>query len=128
MNLNNILTPKIQSILLRAVKTFAQTAASMIAIGVGFEDVDWIRILSVSGVAFILSVLTNLGGTPESTYEGEIVFYNNGEDTPAMEIRSDIPITELCNKGSVNMRITDNYVASNTNTDVNTDNESNEDA
>jgi hypothetical protein len=51
--------------MVRAVKTFAQTFASMIAVGAAFSEVDWIRALSVSGVAFVLSILTSLGGLPE---------------------------------------------------------------
>ena len=51
--------------LVRALKTFAQTFASMIAVGAAFSEVDWIRALSVSGVAFVLSILTSLGGLPE---------------------------------------------------------------
>ena len=50
---------------IRALKTFAQTFASMIAVGAAFSEVDWIRALSVSGVAFVLSILTSLGGLPE---------------------------------------------------------------
>ena len=37
--------------LLRAIRTFAQTALSMFTIGAAFNEVDWLRILSVSGVA-----------------------------------------------------------------------------
>lgn len=43
--------------LIRAVKTFAQTMVSMIAVGAAFSEVDWLRALSVSGVAFVLSWL-----------------------------------------------------------------------
>ena len=46
--------------LIRAVKTFAQTFASMIAVGAAFSEIDWLRVLSVSGVAFVLSMLTSL--------------------------------------------------------------------
>lgn len=49
----------------RAVKTFAQTAVSMVTVGSAFSDVDWIGVLSVSGVAALLSVLTSLAGLPE---------------------------------------------------------------
>ena len=48
--------------LIRAVKTFAQTFASMIAVGAAFSEIDWLRAASVSGVAFLLSVLTSLAG------------------------------------------------------------------
>ena len=51
--------------LIRAIKTFAQTAVSMIAVGAAFSDIDWLRVLSVSGVAFVLSWLTSLAGLPE---------------------------------------------------------------
>lgn len=52
--------------LIRAVRTFAQTAVSMIAVGAAFSEIDWLRVLSVSGVAFVLSMLTSLAtGLPE---------------------------------------------------------------
>ena len=52
--------------LIRAVRTFAQTAVSMIAVGAAFSEIDWLRVLSVSGVAFVLSILTSLAtGLPE---------------------------------------------------------------
>ena len=52
--------------LIRALRTFAQTFASMIAVGAAFSEVDWLRALSVSGVAFVLSILTSLAtGLPE---------------------------------------------------------------
>ena len=52
--------------LIRAVRTFAQTAVSTIAVGSAFSEVDWPRVLSVSGVAFVLSLLTSLAtGLPE---------------------------------------------------------------
>ena len=50
---------------IRAIKTFSQTALSMITIGQAFIDVNWINVLSVSGVACILSILTSLAGLPE---------------------------------------------------------------
>ncbi len=51
--------------LIRAVRTFAQTFVSMIAVGAAFSEIDWLRALSVSGVAFVLSILTSLTGLPE---------------------------------------------------------------
>ena len=51
---------------IRAVRTFAQTFASMIAVGAAFSEVQWLRALSVAGVAFVLSILTSLAtGLPE---------------------------------------------------------------
>ena len=51
--------------LIRAMRTFAQTFAGCIAVGAALEEVQWLRALSVSGVAFVLSILTALGGLPE---------------------------------------------------------------
>lgn len=52
--------------LIRAIRTFAQTAAALIGTGaVGFTDLDWIRIASVAGVAAVLSILTSVAGIPE---------------------------------------------------------------
>ena len=51
--------------LIRALRTFAQTFAGCIAVGAAMDEVDWLRALSVSGVAFVLSILTALTGLPE---------------------------------------------------------------
>lgn len=50
---------------IRALKTVAQTALSMITIGQAVMDVDWINVLSVSVVAGVISILTSLVGLPE---------------------------------------------------------------
>lgn len=51
---------------IRAVRTFAQTAVALIGTEmVGFTDLDWIHIASVSGVAAVLSILTSVAGLPE---------------------------------------------------------------
>lgn len=55
----------IKSALIRAVKTFAQTAISILTVGQAFIDVNWINVLSVSGVAAIISLLTSVAGLPE---------------------------------------------------------------
>ena len=53
--------------LIRAVRTFAQTFVGFIAVGAALEEVQWLRALSVSGAAFVLSVLTSLAtGLPEA--------------------------------------------------------------
>jgi hypothetical protein len=50
---------------IRSLKTFAQTMIGTIAVGAAFNEVDWLRALSVSGVACVLSLLTSLAGLPE---------------------------------------------------------------
>lgn len=51
--------------LIRAVRTIAQTAVGMIAVGAGLHEVNWIYVGSVSVTAGILSILTSLTGLPE---------------------------------------------------------------
>lgn len=50
---------------IRALKTFAQTAVSMVTVGQAFLEVNWINVLSVAGVSAVISLLTSLGGLPE---------------------------------------------------------------
>lgn len=49
----------------RAIKTFAQTAVSMLTVGQAVIDVNWVNVLSVSAVAAVVSVLTSVAGLPE---------------------------------------------------------------
>ena len=55
----------LKAALIRAIKTFAQTAAASITVGAIISEVDWLRVLSAAGVAFVLSMLTSLAGLPE---------------------------------------------------------------
>ena len=56
---------------IRAIKTFAQTMVGSIAVGAAFNEIDWLRALSVSGVACVLSILTSLAGLPEVDQRGD---------------------------------------------------------
>lgn len=55
----------LRAAIIRAIKTFAQTMVGSIAVGAAFHEIDWLRALSVSGVALVLSMLTSLAGLPE---------------------------------------------------------------
>lgn len=50
---------------IRAIKTFAQTAVSLITVGQLMVEIDWIGIVSISSVAAICSILTSISGLPE---------------------------------------------------------------
>lgn len=56
----------IQAAAIRAVKTVAQTAVSLIGVGAVMSDINWMRVASASLLAGILSVLTSIAtGLPE---------------------------------------------------------------
>ena len=50
---------------IRALKTIAQTAVSMLTIGQAVIDINWVNVLSVSAVAGVISMLTSIAGLPE---------------------------------------------------------------
>lgn len=52
--------------IVRAIKTIAQTAVSMLTVGQAVLDVDWLNVVSVSAVAGLISLLTSIAtGLPE---------------------------------------------------------------
>ena len=52
--------------LVRALRTFAQTFVGFVAVGAAISEIQWLRALSVSAVAAILSILTSIAtGLPE---------------------------------------------------------------
>lgn len=53
---------KVKDIVVRAIKTFCQTACAMITVGSPMAAIDWGNVASVSLVAAIVSILTNIGG------------------------------------------------------------------
>ena len=50
---------------IRAVKTMSQTAVSMLTVGQAVLDVNWVKVLNVSAVAGVISMLTSVAGLPE---------------------------------------------------------------
>lgn len=66
---------------IRALKTVAQTAVSMIPVGVSVEEVGWLAVLGTAALAGICSLLTSVAGIPEVkavNADGEEI--NNGYD------------------------------------------------
>ena len=50
---------------IRALKTVAQAAVSMLTIGQAVIDINWVNVLSISAVAGVVSMLTSIAGLPE---------------------------------------------------------------
>lgn len=51
----------------RTIKTFAEVLISMVTVGQAFSEVEWLHVLSVSGVAALIAFLTCFAGLPEVT-------------------------------------------------------------
>jgi hypothetical protein len=49
----------------RAIKTMAQTAVSLITVGATMSEIEWAMVGSASLLAGILSILTSVAGLPE---------------------------------------------------------------
>lgn len=55
----------IKAAIMRAIKTFAQTTASLITVGGIMQETDWELALSAGLVAFLYSIFTSIAGLPE---------------------------------------------------------------
>ena len=55
---------------IRALKTFAQTAVSMIPVAASIVEVNWYMVLGTAALAGVCSILTSIAtGLPEVDYE-----------------------------------------------------------
>ena len=64
----------LEAALVRAIRTAAQTALSLITVGVGIEDISWSTVLSVSLVSAFASILTSIvSGLPEVDDSGMFI-------------------------------------------------------
>ena len=61
----NNFTEWLKAAAIRAVKTFCQTALSLLTVGQAFTEISWVNVVSISGVAAIISILTSVAGLPE---------------------------------------------------------------
>lgn len=55
----------IKAAAVRAVKTMAQTAVSLITVGNLITELDWVSIIGISATAGVVSMLTSVAGLPE---------------------------------------------------------------
>lgn len=73
MVLNNHVKKWLKAAGIRAIKTFAQSAAAMIGVSTTIGSVDWVAVGSASLLAAVLSLLMSVAGLPELKEEN-----NNG--------------------------------------------------
>lgn len=55
--------------LIRAIKTMAQTAGSLLVVGATMQEIEWITVGSASLLAGIISLVTSVAGIPEAKIE-----------------------------------------------------------
>lgn len=94
----------LKAALIRALRTAAQVALTMLTVGMAINEVEWMKLLSVSVVAAVYSILTSIvTDLPEVGSDGTILFDSDGEITAL-----DIPLNteELAKKGSVRLSVT----------------------
>lgn len=98
--------------LIRALKTMAQTALSMLTVGMAVKDVDWIQMLSISVVAGVYSILTSFAtGLPETTTNGMMIINADADPSSALiGVAFDGDVTKeslkkIEDKGIVNFRV-----------------------
>lgn len=53
------------AMIVRVLKTMAETAAAMLPVAVSITEVNWLAVLSTAATAGVLSFLTSLKGLPE---------------------------------------------------------------
>ncbi len=102
---------------IRAVRTMAQTALSMLTVGMAISDVDWIKLISISVVAGVISILTSFAtGLPEVTTSGEIIVDTESDnDSGLLGLHLDENVTKellkkLADKGVISFRVKDSEV------------------
>ena len=98
--------------LIRALRTMAQTALSMLTVGMAIKDVDWIQLISISIVAGIISILTSFAtGLPEVTTEGSVVVNTEADNDSALlglRLDGDVDrdrIIKMKEKGIISLKV-----------------------
>ncbi len=75
---------------IRAIKTMCQVFLSMVTLGQGLFDVNWMMILSTMVMSGIYSVVTSIAtGLPEVKYDGEIIFEPNEDGVTQVRLNLD---------------------------------------
>ena len=66
---------------IRAIRTWAQSVLSLVTVGIGFFDVDWKTVVSVSITSMLISYLTSIAtGLPETNETGKFIVDNSDPD------------------------------------------------
>lgn len=64
---------------IRAVKTFCETAVSLITVGSMVTELNWTHILGISATSALISLLTCVADLPEAKFESLLI--KEGEES-----------------------------------------------
>ena len=92
----------------RAIKTMAQTALSMITIGMTVGEVDWKTAASVSVVAGVYSLLTSLKGLPETPTDGKLLIDTSWEEKDLYRFEIDRDIFSFRDQEKIVLKVVPN--------------------
>lgn len=93
----------------RAIWTMAQTALSYMAIGMGFTDIDWVKLASVAGVAGIISFLKScILGVPEAATDGTLEIDETNPEKSLYRLNVETPLDEVAGKKSIRLMVNPN--------------------
>ena len=90
---------------IRAIRTFAQSALSLITVGAAFTEIDWLYVASVSFVSLIYSILTSIATElPEASTDGVLMVDESGEKAKWL-FQVNTPVEEITKKTSIRLRV-----------------------
>ena len=90
----------------RAIHTMAQTALATMAVGMGFTDIDWLKLASVAGVAGIISFLKSIVvGIPEASTDGVLEIDESDPEKSLYRLNVETPLEKVANMRSIRLVI-----------------------
>jgi len=103
--MNNKLTKEwLLAALMRALRTVAQTALSLITVGAALEANNWVYILSVAASAGIYSILTSFAtGLPETATNGTLQIDMSDPTKDIYRLDLDVDLDKLATQKTVTL-------------------------
>ena len=96
----------IKAAAIRAVRTMAQTALTMITLGVAVSDINWMQVLSVSAVAGVYSVLTSVATKlPEVGTDGTLLIDTTNEASDIYRLHMNTDLPSLASRNHVTLKV-----------------------
>ena len=92
--------------IVRAIRTMAQVALSMFSVGAAINEVDWLKILSVSVVAGVYSILTSIVTTlPEVGTDGVLAIDGSDPDKTHWQLNLQTDPDKISKSGVVKFKV-----------------------